>query len=991
MNNDQDAFPNDPDESSDLDGDGIGDNSDPDRDGDGVNNDQDAFPNDPTEISDLDGDGIGDNSDPDRDGDGVNNDQDAFPNDPDESGDLDGDGIGDNSDSDRDGDGFDNSDEEYPDDASKSTDRPQLEVFLLQDVSINADTILISGVASDAGSGIASVELLNDRFPGVPVSAFPDNTGEFSADVPLDVGYNEITIIATDNFGLSTQRQITVLRVAAPVLEISAPENNAVFAEGFATLSGTIFSYEPADQIRVTLGEHQQFAETTGDRHNFTFRFEAYPLQPGQNPLEVIAVAPAGSDSDTVTLVYDAPDENDNTGPEITVITPQADSHIQDDVLIVNGVIHDPSGVQSLTINGAAITLEGVSAELKSYTQNTDISGTSGSFEITLEATDIFGNTSTVVRQVFIDREGPALTIISPNIDPLPAINAMATNPIIVFGEVVDSALAGLTINGEAITLTPGNQPDQYLFEFALQISQGESLPLRILAWDRSGNRVFQEYQFQYSAVLSMEILKPLDGANLRLDSSPGSVELIARVQVDSQNVDRYVARSLAGESALSVSGELASGQVAVDAQSAEQILVVEAQDINGTVLASSTINIKVIDLDDLPLELISITPENGSENVEPNQFLQLNFNKAIDASKLDLTILETVHGETYNTDQSNTPSLGGENIGGLVEIVRNQEPVPGGLSILPGNMTVAFYPQRDMAYGGRVFVDITYDGEEIARTFFQIRPRPTFIQGIVTDQFLLPIAGIEVMLMERDLTATTDSNGSFAFGFGLSAEEDIKGGRYTIVANSEGDNPGYGRFSRWAVVDEGQLNRVGLIKIPQLNQDIPYRRIASGNANDILAAGELVLDLSATELRFDNLRDNGDVHVQFHSFSELPIGGIPAAMPQWAYGVQPHGIEVEGEIGVTIQAPALYGSYAYLPPDNSPVLLLGYDPDVNLIMPVGVGRVQGTQVTGTGVFKRLDYFTYALVNPNFYSDLEALDAGEISVNELIGRLEAAR
>ena len=40
-----------------------------DSDGDGVNDDEDAFPNDPTETADSDGDGVGDNAD-------------AFPNDP---------------------------------------------------------------------------------------------------------------------------------------------------------------------------------------------------------------------------------------------------------------------------------------------------------------------------------------------------------------------------------------------------------------------------------------------------------------------------------------------------------------------------------------------------------------------------------------------------------------------------------------------------------------------------------------------------------------------------------------------------------------------------------------------------------------------------------------------------------------------------------------------------------------------------------------------
>lgn len=72
-----DAFPEDPTQWVDSDGDGYGDNA--------SGNDPDAFPNDPKEWKDTDGDGVGDNSD-------------AFPDDPKEWKDSDGDGIGDNSD-----------------------------------------------------------------------------------------------------------------------------------------------------------------------------------------------------------------------------------------------------------------------------------------------------------------------------------------------------------------------------------------------------------------------------------------------------------------------------------------------------------------------------------------------------------------------------------------------------------------------------------------------------------------------------------------------------------------------------------------------------------------------------------------------------------------------------------------------------------------------------------------------------------------------------
>ena len=93
VNNAEDAFPYDPNESSDLDGDGVGDNTDPDDDGDGVLDDDDAFPENAAEWMDTDSDGTGDNADSDDDNDGVDDYQDAFPKDDRGSADSDGDGL----------------------------------------------------------------------------------------------------------------------------------------------------------------------------------------------------------------------------------------------------------------------------------------------------------------------------------------------------------------------------------------------------------------------------------------------------------------------------------------------------------------------------------------------------------------------------------------------------------------------------------------------------------------------------------------------------------------------------------------------------------------------------------------------------------------------------------------------------------------------------------------------------------------------------------
>lgn len=63
----------------DLDNDGIGDFCDEDIDGDGVNNTEDVFPEDSNESEDTDGDGVGNNGDSDDDNDGVSDFNDFCP------------------------------------------------------------------------------------------------------------------------------------------------------------------------------------------------------------------------------------------------------------------------------------------------------------------------------------------------------------------------------------------------------------------------------------------------------------------------------------------------------------------------------------------------------------------------------------------------------------------------------------------------------------------------------------------------------------------------------------------------------------------------------------------------------------------------------------------------------------------------------------------------------------------------------------------------
>lgn len=226
-----DAFPNDPTETTDSDGDNVGDNSDAfpndpsettDTDGDNVGDNADAFPNNPNETTDTDGDGVGDNSDAfpndssetaDSDGDTVGDNADAFPNDPNETVDTDGDGIGDNSDpypndpnngappTDSDGDGVEDALDAFPNDPSETTDTDNDGVGDNSDVFPNDPTETIDTDGDGTGDN-------SDAFPNDPTETtdsdgdgIGDNADEFPNDPTNGSTSGETVFVRAINSG----------------------------------------------------------------------------------------------------------------------------------------------------------------------------------------------------------------------------------------------------------------------------------------------------------------------------------------------------------------------------------------------------------------------------------------------------------------------------------------------------------------------------------------------------------------------------------------------------------------------------------------------------------------------------------------------------------------------------------------------------------------------------------------------------------------------
>ncbi|MFB6340679.1 T9SS type A sorting domain-containing protein [Saccharicrinis sp. FJH62] len=239
--NELDAFPYDPTETVDTDGDGVGNNADTDDDCDGfLDSDEADNETDPLNAgsvpSDNDGDKISDLNDPDDDNDGVIDTLDDFPMDASESLDTDNDGIGNNADTDDDGDGYSDADEIANDtdpldaesvpsdnDGDKVSDMNDtdddndgvidLEDDFPMDASESVDTDN-DGVGNNAdmdddGDGYTDAdEVDNNTDPLDAGSVPPDNDGDKVSDLNDPDDDNDGVIDAEDKFPMDASESV---------------------------------------------------------------------------------------------------------------------------------------------------------------------------------------------------------------------------------------------------------------------------------------------------------------------------------------------------------------------------------------------------------------------------------------------------------------------------------------------------------------------------------------------------------------------------------------------------------------------------------------------------------------------------------------------------------------------------------------------------------------------------------------------------------------
>jgi len=851
--------------------------------------------------------------------------------------------------------------------------------------------IVVAGVAADKDSGLDSVVITSSRYTASSFGAIVDSLGKFSAEIPLKFGANQLSVIARDKVGNQSQQAmtVTVQPTALPRVIIHEPASGATVAVETIDMAGEVRSSLPAEQIRLELAG--QIAFPTGADGEYTFEFKNIRLAAGPNNLAVQATTPYGTVRAQATVHYLIEDQATQPEPPSIEIDAQGpEIYVTEDFVVVQGTAGSDAGIQQVTVNGQEVDLIGSTnyGTFESLLQFTDPDP--GPMTITVEVTDENGQTSTVTYVVRHDSSSPVIEFADPALQPMPAVNTVGETPYTLSGTVSDENLAGFSINDQNVALLPAPAGEnRYTFETGIPLVRGTQMPLTLAAWDHAGNRFEAQLTLQLDAALDIEVISPRDGSEL--SASADTLDAAVTVRVPGLAAGDRVRVRIDDAAALdlSLTGATANGTLTVS--DGDHRMAVEVVDENGTVLARQTSRFSVVNTAGMPLTMERQEPANSETGVEPNAFIAFYFNKPIDPQQLQIQVLETVHGLNYEAPEKGADITQLSEIE-LVEVHRDREPVPGGLSHFPGNTMAAYYPQRDLAYGATVYVEVMHNNEALARTSFDVRPLPTFIQGFVADQFMQPIAGVAVEIPELGRTASTDGNGSYGFGFGDQAHETIPAGRYRGVVNPNLSNRSFGTVERWINVEGGRLNSVGMTLLPILNPEEPFRHIASGQQAAVLAGGDLTLGLADAGLIFPDGNDEGDVHVQFMKLEQIAYPTLPSATPNWALAVQPMGVEVRGPVALTFAMPPLYGSHDYVAHIGERVVLVGYDPAALQLVPVGVGLVDAdnNQVTSEGevALERLDYLGYALVDVEEQAILERFANGEINLRQMIGELE---
>lgn len=942
-------------------------------------------------LCDIDGDGIYDGRDDDADGDGVNNDVEedvgSSPwNGDDTPADTDQDGIPDMIDDDIDGDGIDNDTEidngtdPYDGDDKPQPKGPKLTLTTANDQTVSSNVLAVTGKAEAGSAAVNRVLIENITDNNKVYVASLSANGHFLVDVQLLEGENQLTVTAYSSDGLSKEKSLTITYFAnAFAIESILPASGAVLNNRQLNLSVKIQSTTEPVFVRLE-GERVDVVKQAPGI--FTAQTD-YRLAAGDNRLELEVLTNNQRKISWLDYRYE-PEGDNSAAPEITLIEPQQQLRTAREEVTVKATIYSPVGELEATLNGEKANVVTLADDL--YQVLSSVKLQSGENLLTLMVTDALSQVETVSATVTRDDKGPRWRF-DQTVELPPAVNQHSGGELLLTGQLLDDDVNSLSINGTPVKLQ--RQGQNIVFEHRVILPAQQETRVRFIAEDDLGNATRQDYYFLTESALQLSWIAPSFPLNVFVEND-SATEFAA--QAEARNGDESYQAILQPSGTVldvTVASGVITGTLPTDLEQGDyQLHIIARYGDNKSVTLSG--DVSVMQQEDLPLEVVKTEPENLAQNIEPDAPIHIYFNRPIDPAKLQVTALRSLSGKTYlNKDASGTDFLRAKGHQ-LQQVAIHREPVAGGISLLAGDTIAAFYPNDDLGYNAEVTWELDYNGESILRSTFDTRGLPTLIDGGLIDALGQPRANVEVRIEELGLSTLTNNDGGYAFGYRTSAKDNIPGGDYHLVVNPQRNTSGLGSARIPISIKGGRRNQPGLLRVPIVSQDIPWAAIAASQSNIRLAEGDVQLQLGEGRLRFPN--EQRMIHAQFVSAGQAVRSVMAGTAAAWFYQLQPFGITSTEPVQLKIHLPRRNGSYSYLGLESGGhrhALIMGYNPDKNIIEPVGVGRIQDGWLTSVEdiSFKSLDYLGYSMPLPDHQALFERYLDQQLSFAALVAQV----
>lgn len=856
-------------------------------------------------------------------------------------------------------------------------------------VETNDSSITVSGRVVDPGDQLSGLDHVSITATGVTLALNYNESGWFTQEIPLQYGQNTLNFEASDNAGNNIAKLEQVKRISIPEVTITSPAKiDTITTQDTIDIAGYVDTLQSSNNLIFSVNDFQANVQPGNTSGTYAFSYKNLPLEIGDNSVVVSMFSPEGSD--VVQLnVRRTVDTAVLLPPAIIILTPKNNSIVSDSAISLAGTIEHDFGKVSAALNGQPLELKKMGVNTYKFDSLVSFNGNEEIKNITVTATDALGQQSSKSITVRYDSQKPEIVLDSSlNFSDHPEVNTLESAQPTISGVVKDNNLSNIWINEQPLSVTPiGNQ--QYRFETNISLPVGEVENLKITARDESGNKVSKNWLVRRLSAVDVEWLSPSDSVELDIPLGKSHLDLPVGIKVNPSEEASTVRLKWADkEKLINSNNGLYIDTLNIAEGSGEYALTAEVLDSNNNVLISDQRSFIINNVADIPVNIEHISPARDAKNIEPTQIINVSFNRPIEPEKLSVFVNETLHGLTYvNRDPVGADFLQSKGHQ-LEEVHRDQVHVPGSVLVDNNGYSLSFSPQRYYGYDAQLFVTVNYDGQELLRTQYTVRPLPTLIRGVVHDVLGQPLPNIEVSFPDIPRTAVTNQYGAFAFGFAEPYSQHIKGGRYKLAFNDSLKSSGIGSLRTEVTIENGRVNNLGSYRVALLSEDVRNNFISS-NKENVLLNGDLKLDLNRAKLLFPTTKNNqGTVLAQFEPAGAVFAGKRPGFQPLYYYSLYPQGVSVEGKVTLDMKVEPYNGSFDYMGTANY-VLIHAYDSVANIIDIIGVGEYKNGRVNSVQplAIKSLNHFGFSPIDPLVEPYLRDYVDGKISFNEMLSNL----